>query len=52
MGNEFTRKEKPCPLSATEFCDREDKDCNYCIAEETEYEMGYTKETVFMHSEY
>ena len=21
--NEFTRKETPCPLSSTEFCDRE-----------------------------
>lgn len=45
MDNEFTRKEKPCPLSG-ELCDREDKDCNYCIAEEEKYQSEYTYETV------
>lgn len=45
VNNEFTRKEKPCPLSG-ELCDREDKDCNYCIAEEEKYQSEYTYETV------
>lgn len=50
MDNEFTRKEKPCPLSG-ELCDREDKDCNYCIAEEEKYQSEYTHETVMINKE-
>jgi len=27
-------EEKPCLLSGSEFCDREDKECSWCISEE------------------
>lgn len=38
MNNEYTRKEKPCFLSNGEFCDKEDKNCDRCIAEEEQYQ--------------
>lgn len=53
MDNEYTRKEKPCLLSGTEFCDREDKECSWCISEEIKWERGdfdYTLEDVLMGS--
>lgn len=37
MDNEYTRKETKCPLSG-KYCDRKDKDCNICLAEEEEWE--------------
>ena len=45
MNNEYTRKEKPCFLSNGEFCDKEDKNCDRCIAEEEQYqyESVYTR---------
>ena len=38
MNNEYTRKEKPCFLSNGEFCDKEDKNCDRCIAAEEQYQ--------------
>ena len=52
MNNEYTRKEKPCFLSNGEFCDKEDKNCDRCIAaeEQHQYESVYTHETVTVFS--
>lgn len=33
MDNEFTRKEKECPIAGAS-CNQSHKDCNICIAEE------------------
>ena len=33
MDNEYTRKEKECPL-VIGFCNQDHKDCNICIAAE------------------
>jgi len=33
MNNEYTRKETICPLIG-EYCDREEKNCDICIAEQ------------------
>lgn len=40
--NEYTRKEKVCPL-AGEYCNSEDKNCDRCIAEEEEWEVNRWK---------
>lgn len=37
MDNEYTKKEKECPLIAG-FCTQEHKNCNICIAEEEEWQ--------------
>lgn len=37
MNNEFTRKEKVCPLIG-DYCNEERKDCNRCIAEENAWQ--------------
>lgn len=38
MDNQYTRKEKICPL-ANDYCNREDKDCNVCISKEDNYQL-------------
>ena len=45
--NEFTRKETPCPLSSTEFCDREDKDCDTRVREKPQNKVKNKSKAVF-----
>ena len=51
MDNEYTRKEKPCFLSNGEFCDKEDKNCDRCIAEEIAF-WKHVKEEDKLHGIY
>lgn len=37
MNNQYTRKEEKCMLSGNDFCDRNDKDCCICIADEEKW---------------
>lgn len=37
LDNKYTRKEEKCPLCVG-YCDKGDKDCNKCIAEEEEWQ--------------
>jgi hypothetical protein len=37
MNNTYTRKEEICPL-INQMCNCDDKNCNRCVGEETQYE--------------
>lgn len=37
MDNEFTRKEKECPIAGA-LCNQDHKDCNICISIEEAYQ--------------
>ena len=51
VDDEYTRKEKPCFLSNGEFCDKEDKNCDRCIAEEIAF-WKHVKEEDKLHGIY
>ena|GEM_PF-4110981 len=42
MDNEYTRREKICLLIGN-MCDREDKDCSICIAEEELWQIEQSR---------
>lgn len=45
MDNEYTRKEKICPLIG-EICNHKDKNCDRCIYEEEQWQIKQSKEEI------